>query len=152
MSIPVLEHVADLTISVATPIEVGETGLGHRRVIPITGGTASGAKLSGRILAAGADFQMIRADGLAELEAKYVIEFDGGARVYIENIGLRHGPPEAMERLRRGEPVDPALIYFRTAPRFETASPEHQWLMRHLFIGLGARHPDRVELAVWMVK
>ena len=141
-----LIHVADLVITVAAPIEVGS-----RRLIPITGGQAQGPRLRGHILAAGADFQTSRTDGVTELEARYVLQTDEGARIYIENRGLRHGPADAMEKLQRGEAVDPALLYFRTTPRFETAVPAYQWLTRHVFVGVGARFPDRVELAIYQV-
>ena len=126
--------------------------MGERRVIPITGGTGKGPRLNGIIKPAGADFQIIRPGGVAELSALYVIEAEGGALIFIENTGIRHGPPELMAKLRRGESVDPSLVYFRSVPRFETASPEHGFLMRHIFIGVGARFPDRVALRVWMVK
>ena len=139
-------HIADLVITVAEPIEIG-----GRRVIPITGGKAQGPRLHGRILAAGADFQTLRSDGVTELEARYVLETEDGARIYIENRGLRHGPADAMEKLRRGQEVDPALLYFRTVPRFETAAEPYQWLTRHVFVGDGARFPDRVELTVYQV-
>jgi hypothetical protein len=148
---PRLEHLADLSVAIAAPIEVGETGVGERRLIPILGGTVTGSGLNGRILPGGADFQIIRPSGVTELVARYVIEMADGALVYVENSGLRDGPPELMERLRRGEPVDPTLIYFRTVPRFETASPRLQFLTRRLFVGVGARYSDRVTLAIWMV-
>jgi Protein of unknown function (DUF3237) len=149
---PELTHIADLNITVAPPIEIGETGVGQRRVIAITGGTVSGSVLKGRVLPAGADFQIIRASGVTELVARYVIEADDGALVYIENNGLRDGPPALLERLRRGEAVDAALIYFRTVPRFETAAERLQFLTRRIFVGVGARYPDRVALSVWMVE
>jgi hypothetical protein len=148
---PQLVHVADLTITLATPIVVGETAAGLRRIIAITGGGVSGPRLSGRILPAGADYQSIRADGYTLLDARYVIETTDGALVYVVNAGVRHGPPEAMARLARGEPVDPALIYFRTLPRFETAAPAYQWLTRPLFVATGVRRPDQVELSVFEV-
>ena len=61
------------------------------------------------------------------------------------------GRVELLEKLKRGEPVDPKLIYFRTRPRFETGHPDYQWLMQHLFIGSAARHPDRVVIDVHQV-
>jgi len=146
-----LLHVADLRVEVGEPIEVGQTPAGVRRVIPILGGAVSGPRLRGRVLAGGADFQILRNDGVTELHARYVVECESGARIYIENSGLRHGPADAMERLRRGEPVDPSLIYFRSAPRFETGDEAYRWLTRHLFIGDGVRRPDRVELTVYQV-
>jgi hypothetical protein len=146
-----LEHVADFRITVAFPIEVGATGSGFRRVITITGGEVTGPRLRGRILPAGADFQVIRSDNVAELEARYVIETDDCALIYVVNRGLRHGPTEAMEKLRRGEPVDPDLIYFRSSPQFETAAEPYAWLTRHVFVAEGARYPDHVILRIYQV-
>ncbi|SFU98992.1 Protein of unknown function [Methylobacterium sp. 174MFSha1.1] len=151
LPVPTLEHVFDARIAVATPYEVGATSAGARRVIAITGGTVSGPALSGRVLPGGADYQTIAADGLTQLHARYVIEAADGARIYVENTGLRFGPPEALERLRRGEPVDPGLIYFRTAPRFETACPHLAWMQTSLFLATGARAPDHVALSVFRV-
>jgi Protein of unknown function (DUF3237) len=86
-----------------------------------------------------------------ELEAHYVVETDSGALIYVVNTGFRHGPLEVMERLQRGEAVDPGLLYFRCTPRFETAAPEYQWLTSNVFVGTAARHPDRVELAIYQL-
>jgi hypothetical protein len=99
----------------------------------------------------GADFQVIRPNELTELEAKYAFETDDGAVVYVENRGIRFGPVEALRRLKRGEAVDPALIYCRTVPKFETGSEKYRWLMESLFIGSAARHPDRVVIDVHRV-
>jgi len=146
---PRLEHVFDARISVAAPYEVGLAAGGERRVIAITGGRVEGPDLSGAVLAGGADYQTIAADGLTHLHARYVIETSQGERIYVENNGLRFGSPEALDRLRRGLPVDPALIYFRTSPRFETQSPRLAWMTRTLFVASGARTPDEVLLSVF---
>jgi len=146
-----LMHVADLTVLVGEPIEIGVTAAGARRVVPILGGEVSGPRIQGRILPVGADFQLVRADGVAELHARYVIETPGGGRIYVENSGLRHGPAEAMERLRRGEVVDPALTYFRTTAKFEASDESFLWLARHIFVGVGIRHPDRVQVSFYQV-
>jgi hypothetical protein len=148
---PSLTHVADFTVTVGAPIAVGETPEGLRRVVPILGGTLRGERLNGTILAAGADFQLIRADGFTTLDARYVAKLNEGALIYIVNTGVRFGPPEVMARITRGEPVDPAEVYFRTTPRFETDAPEYAWLTRSLFLATGARYPDRVELALYEV-
>jgi hypothetical protein len=76
---------------------------------------------------------------------------DDGAIVYIENIGIRFGPKALLDRIAKGEMVDPALIYFRSVPRFETGAEKYRWLMENLFVGVGARHPDRVEIDVHQV-
>ena len=154
---PTLEPLADISVQVAAPTEVGVTALGQRRLISILSGTVQGARLNGRILPGGADFQLIRhdsGDGVtpADIEARYVIETDDGARIYVVNAGVRSGTASVIARLNRGETVDPAEIYFRTAPRFETAAPQYRWLMQHLFVASGARHPDRVDLRVFLVR
>jgi hypothetical protein len=148
---PGLLHVADLAVRVAQPFEIGRISGNLRRVIAIAGGEVFGPRIQGKVLPGGADYQMMRADGVTELEARYVIEIDGGGLVYVENSGVRYGPPELMDKLRRGEVVDPALIYFRTTPRFETAAPGYEWLMQNLFICAGARYPDRVEMRFFQV-
>ena len=145
------KYVFSLAIKVGTPVVAGDLGYGVRRVIPVLGGSVEGEGIKGTIHPTGADFQVIRPDGFTELEAKYTFALDDGAIVYIENIGIRFGPKEALDRITRGEAVDPALIYFRSVPRFETGHPKYRWLMQNLFIGVGARHPDRVELAVHQV-
>lgn len=149
---PRLVHVADLSVQVGEPIEIGRIAGNLRRVVPIASGEVLGPRIRGRVLAGGADFQIMRADGISDLEARYVIETDDGHKIYVENRGVRWGPPELMEQMRRGLPVDPALIYFRATPRFETAAPEYEWLMRNVFICSGARFPDRVELRVFQVE
>jgi hypothetical protein len=151
MRAPGLWHVADFSVDVAEPIVVGQTPEGLRRMVPILGGSVSGPRLEGEIFAAGADFQLFRSDGVTMLEARYVLRASDGATIAVTNVGLRRGPPDAMARLARGEVVDPALIYFRTAFKFETESETHRWLTRSLFIGAGARHPDRVEIGVFEV-
>ena len=144
-------YVFSLVIKVGAPIVAGDIGWGIRRIIPVLGGEVHGPDMRGTILASGADFQVIRPNGFTELEAKYAFQMDDGAIVYIENIGIRFGPREALDRIARGESVDPSLIYFRSVPKFETGSEKYRWLMEHLFIGSGARHPDRVELDVHQV-
>jgi hypothetical protein len=148
---PGLVHVADLVVRIAQPIEIGRISGNLRRMIPIAGGEVFGPALHGKVLPGGADYQIMRADGVTDLHARYVIETEDGQLIYVENSGVRYGPPELMEKLRRGEPVDPALIYFRTTPRFETAAPGYEWLMRSLFVCSGARFPDRVEMRFFQV-
>ena len=150
---PVLQtkYVFSLAIKVGTPIVAGDLGYGVRRVIAVLGGEVRGPGMKGTIFPVGADFQTIRPNGFTELEAKYAFEMDDGAVIYIENIGIRFGPKELLDRIAKGETVDPALIYFRSVPRFETGAENYRWLMENLFVGVGARYPDRVELDVHQV-
>ena len=150
---PTLEtkYVFTITARIGEVTSAGEIGTGVRRIIPIIGGEVKGEGINGKVCPFGADFQIIRPNELIELEAKYAFETDDGAVVYVENKGLRFGPVELLQKLKRGEPVDPKLIYCRTVPRFETGAAKYRWLMENLFIGVGARHPDRVELDVHRV-
>jgi Protein of unknown function (DUF3237) len=144
-------YVFSLAIKVGAPIIAGDIGHGVRRVIPVLGGEVRGEGIKGTIFPCGADFQTIRPNGLTELEAKYAFEMDDGAIVYIENFGIRFGPKPLLDRIAKGEMVDPSLIYFRSVPKFETGAEKYRWLMENLFVGVGARHPDRVELDVHQV-
>jgi len=146
-----LEHICDLSVNVAIPFEIGEVGLGERRIIAIDGGSASGPRLNGRILPGGADYQIIRPNGLTELHARYVIEADDGALIYVENNGIRFGALADIERLKRGEPVPPERIYFKAVPKFETAAPAWRWMMEAIFLCTGVRKPASVELSIYRV-
>jgi len=138
-------------ITLAAPLELGDTPLGRRRIIHITGGRFSGARLSGRVLAGGADWQVIRADGVADLDARYTLETSDGALIYVRNRGYRHGPPEIIRKLAAGEPVDASLYYMRTTPSFETGDQRYAWLNRMVCVATGARRPAAVELEVFEV-
>jgi hypothetical protein len=151
VSAPGVSLVTEISVEVGAPITIGETGAGLRRVIPILGGTVRGPRLNGSVVPGGADFQLLRPDGVMELEAKYVLEATTGALIYVVNRGLRHGPAAAVEKLMRGEPADPQLIYFRAAPTFETAAPEFKWMMRSLFVCTGRRLPNEVLLSLYEI-
>ena len=131
--------------------KLGRTPYGERRIINILGGTVQGPKLNGKILPGGADWQIVRADGVVHLTARYTIETAAGALVLVDAEGYRHGPPEVMERLARDETVDPSLYYFRTFMRFETADPVASWLNLTLAIGYGARENKAVRIEVFEV-
>jgi hypothetical protein len=130
---PLLEFVASVQIPLDTPpIGSGQSARGRRQLVPFSTGIVTGPKLRGRVLPGGADVQLIRADGVAEIDAKYLIETEGGARVFVHNVGIARPGPEGL--------------YFRTSPIFETESPELQWLMQSVFVGTGATLPRGVEL------
>lgn len=139
-------------VLLGTPLEVGQVPRGRRRVIPIVGGTFEGPGLKGRVLSGGADWQIVRDDGLAELDTRYALETDKGQVVYVQNAGIRRAPPEITAQLLAGQPVNPALVYFRTVPTFETAAPDLQWLTRSVFVGTGERNPSDVVIRFWRVE
>jgi hypothetical protein len=138
-------------IELARPQELGAGPAGRRRIIGITGGRFSGARLSGRVLPGGADWQLVRADGVAELDARYTLETHDGALIYVRNRGYRHGPGAVLERIAAGENVDPGQYYMRTTPLFETGDPRYAWLNRIVCVATGARRPAAVELDVFEI-
>ncbi len=142
------EPIFRLHAELASILPLGQTPYGERRIINILGGRVEGARLNGRILPGGADWQIIRADGVADLRARYTIEAAGGACILVSSDGLRHGPPDVIAQLARGEPVDPALYYFRTVMRFETGDADLAWLNRIIAIGRGIREARVVRLDV----
>lgn len=146
-----LEPLASLRIELGPAQELGETGRGRRRIIPITGGVFNGSRLSGTVLAGGADWQLVRADGVAEIDARYTLRTDDGTLIYVRNPGYRHGPTEVIAQLAAGMDPDPSLYYMRSMPRFETGAPRYAWLNRAVCVASGARRPHAVELEVYEV-
>src|SRR4051812_3925310 len=127
---------------------LGGTPYGERRIINILDGTVEGPRLNGKILPGGADWQVVRSDGVVHLHARYTIETDSGGLILVDSEGYRHGPPEVMERLARDETVDPSQYYFRSFMRFETSDPAAAWLNRIMAIGRGSRENRAVKLDV----
>jgi hypothetical protein len=149
---PGLVFAFELHAIVGAPLEVGQVARGRRRIVTITGGTFEGPGIKGKVVPGGADWQIIRADGFSELDTRYTLETDKGQIIYVQNAGMRHAAPAVMEKLLKGEAVDPKLVYFRTIPTFETAAPDLQWLTRAIFIGTGERYPTEVVIRFWRVE
>jgi len=148
---PQLEAICDLHVLIGTPIELGQTSIGLRRIIPITGGTVQGA-INGSILPGGSDTQLLLNQGQeGHLDARYVIETNQGEKVFVQNKALRVMSIENSMKWSLGERVNPDEIYFRSQPQFETSSPKLQWLSEHQFIGCGVRLPDAVLLRFFKI-
>ena len=147
-----LEPLLKADITLAEPQELGDAPLGRRRIINITGGSFRGERLSGKVLPGGADWQVVRGDGVADLDARYTLETADGALIYVRNHGYRHGPADVLKKLASGEDVDPSLYYMRTAPLFETGDARYAWLNRLICVGTGARRKSSVHLEIFEVK
>lgn len=149
---PGLEFVYEAEGNLGAPVPIGETYDGTRRIIPIfEGGRVEGPLIKGRLLGSASDFQLTRPDGVTVADALYALETDDGAVIQIRNRGLRHGPPEVMQRLAAGETVDPAEYYFRTVPEFIAPKGRYDWMNRSIFICSGARYAAGIKLWVWRV-
>lgn len=151
---PTLTLLYRASIAVDKPQLFGPTpqASGERRIINITGGEFEGARLKGKVLPGGADWQVIRADGVAQLEARFSMQTDDGALMYVRNFGFRHGSPEVIARLFSGEVVDPAQYYFRMTPLIETGDVRYAWLNSLIMVGSGMRTRDRVIYDVYAVE
>ena len=150
MSLISAEPIFRAHVEVADPRLFGQTPYGERRVVDILGGRVEGPRIKGRILP-GADWQIVCPNGIADLSARYGVETDAGARILVRSDGLRHGPPDVIAALARGEPVDPDSYYFRTVMRFEAADASVDWLNRIIAIARGAREKNAVRLDVFEV-
>lgn len=149
---PTLSFLYTSKIQIEEPLSVGNAPLGERRIINITGGSFHGPRLSGYILPGGADWQILRNDGTAEVEARYTLKTDDGALIYISNWGYRHGPLDVMNKLSNGQEVNPKEYYFRTSPKFETGSEEYFWLNNIICVAAGERRANEVIITVYEVK
>jgi hypothetical protein len=118
-----LRFVMELVVEIGPALEVGTTPHGFRRVIPITGGRFEGPEIRGVVLAGGADWNLRRSDGVAEVWARYTLQTDDGVLIQVTNAGLSRGAHGTPER------------YARTCPSFEVGDPRYAWLERSVFVG-----------------
>lgn len=131
-----------LHVAVASPQKIGAVPHGTRTTVPIAGGQFEGPRLRGKILPGGGDWLLLRADGVLELDLRVTLETDDGALIHMASFGLRHGPPDVIAAIARGEHVDPSTYYFRTCPRFETAHAKYAFLNRLIAVASGDRRPE----------
>ncbi len=137
---PRLTLVYRLEASLGEPLDLGDVAQGHRRIVPLTGGTFTGPQLNGELLpGASADWQVLLADGTALGDIRYTLQTDGGDLLYVRSRSIRHGSAEVLARLARGEDVDAAEYTFRTSTRIETAAPRLDWLNKGIFVSVGGR-------------
>ena len=146
-----LEPLMQVAADVGDVVSLGTAPGGERRVVAITGGTFTGKELSGEVLSGGADWQVKWEDGTLSIDAHYALREHGGAVIEVRSQGLRTAAPAVLERLARGEEVDPREYYFRTAMRFTTGDARLAWLNRILAVATAARRRRRVELDVYRV-
>jgi hypothetical protein len=149
---PRLEMFCHLAVKIGAPQMIGPVLTGERRIIPITGGRFEGLKMRGEIMPGGADWQIVSADGTAILEARYTLRTDDGALIYVRNTGFRHGSPEVLAAIARGEQVDPSKYYFRATPIFETGDKRYAWLNRTIAVCSAVRLKEEVLLDFYEVK
>jgi hypothetical protein len=132
-----------VTLTVGPAQRLGTVPHGTRSIVPVTGGEFEGPQLRGKVVSGGADWLLLRSDGVLELDLRITLETDDHALIHMTFQGLRHGPPEVFAALGRGEVVDPTSYYFRTLPRFETSAERYAFLNRIIAVGVGEPRPGR---------
>ena len=150
---PRLTLVYRLEATLGEPLDLGDLALGHRRIVPQTGGVFTGPQINGRLLpGASADWQILLPDSTALADIRDTLETDGGELLYVQSRGVRHGSQEVLARLAHGEPVDASEYTFRTSTHIETAAPELDWLNKGVFISVGGRQPAGVVYETYLVE
>ncbi len=135
-------------VELDTPLDVGPTPHGVRRIVAITGGSLEGPSIRGRILPSGADWLLVRPDGVVELDIRATGRLEDGALLYARERGYLRAPPEVMQRIARGEPVDAGTYTFRVVVSYETASPRYAWLTATIGYGTGTFRKGGLDLVV----
>jgi len=151
MESPSLEFAFTVNLQASPFPEMGMTVNPKQKVIAIHGGSVKGSQIKGTILPGGYDWQLIRNDGVIEINARYVLQTEEGVLITVVNTGFRYASEEVMQRLSKGEEIDPSLYYFRSTFHFETNDPTFDWLTKNIFIGNGMRKPTAVTIEVWKV-
>ena len=149
---PSLKRVYRLEATLGDPLDLGHVAQGHRRIVPLTGGTFTGPELIGTLLpGVSADWQIVLPDGTALGDIRYTLRTDDGALLYVQSRGVRHGSPEVLARLGRGDDVDASEYTFRTSTQIETAAADLDWLNKGVFIGVAGRQPGAVIYDTYLV-
>ncbi|MGA8599169.1 MAG: DUF3237 domain-containing protein [Bryobacteraceae bacterium] len=130
-----------LTEQIPPLIVVGQTPDAFRRIGVVQGGSFEGDRLSGQVVT-GNDWQAVRKDDCTRLDVRLVLRTTDGASIVMTYQAFRHGPPSVMEKLDKGEAVDPTSYYFRMIPLFETSAPKYDWMNRIVAAGIGNRRAD----------
>jgi hypothetical protein len=133
-------HIFKITLTVPSIVDLGATPYGVRKIAHVTGGQFEGDRLRGTVQAGpGGDWLQLRSDGVLTLDVRLTLETDDKHLIYMNYRGMRHGPKEVLDRLNRGEKVDPASYYFRMVPQFETSSEKYSWINKLVAVATGHR-------------
>jgi hypothetical protein len=148
---PALVPMTHIRCEVGTLVTLGPAKYGERRYVPLGGGTVRGPELNGTLVEGGIDWQVARCDGVLEISAHYVIRAHDGGLIEVQSDGMRHGPPEVMARLARGEAVGRDAYFFRTLMRFQTGAPAWLHLNKVMALAVGQREARAVLLDVYRI-
>ena len=142
----------DISLTLHPPHDIGETPVGTRRIVPVSGGRFVGDRLKGIVLPnAGADWVLVRANASVQLDVRLTLQTEDDALIYMSYRGIRHSSPEVSQRLMRGDKVDPSEYYFRTTPWFETGHDKYEWINNIVCVAVGERLVSEVKYKVFEI-
>jgi hypothetical protein len=145
-------HLLTIRMKLLPILELGDTPAGKRRVFTVSSGEFIGDRLRGKVLPqAGSDLLLVRADGSSQQDVRLILRTDDGVLILMTYRGIRHASADVNARIARGERVLVSEYYLRTAPFFETSSPNYAWLNKIVSVGIGERTPDGVVYEVFEI-
>ena len=141
---PALEYAFTVTLVLGKAMYLKPTGMGATRAaVYLTEGSFAGPIIRGRVLPnSGADWPLVRPDGVIDFDARYMLEEDDGTLIYLQNRGFRWGSDEAMQQMADRQEIDPGKYYMRVSPKFDVPQGKHDWLARYIFVGVGEKIPS----------
>jgi hypothetical protein len=150
---PKLEHAFSISIELANFQQVKPTSMGATRAaVFAASGKIEGPRLNGRVMPmSGGDFPLVRPNGVIDFDARYLLQADDGAVIYMQNRGYRWGSEEAMAKMSRNEPVRPDEYYMRVSPKFDAPEGPHEWMSRHVFVGVAEKTPGANRIHYFVV-
>lgn len=152
--LPKLEHAFTISIELAGLNWVRPSAMGDTRAaVYVAAGTVEGPRLNGRVIPmSGGDFPLVRPNGVIDFDARYLLEADDGAIIYMQNRGYRWGEESVMARMRRNEPVEPHEYYMRVSPKFDAPAGPHEWLSQHVFVGTAEKVPNGNRIHYFVIR
>lgn len=142
---PKFEYAFTISLSLTGARYLEPTTMGATRLaVYAADGSIDGPQIKGRVVPmSGGDWPLVRPDGVIDFDARYLLELEDGTIVYLQSRGYRWArTPEVAERMGRNEPADPDEYYMRVSPKFDVPAGPHDWLAKHVFVGVAEKIPN----------
>lgn len=151
---PQLEFAFTVSIDLTPAIFFNPTSMGGTRAaVWAAKGTFEGPRIRGRVIPmSGGDYPLVRPNGIIDFDARYLLETDDGTPIYLQSRGYRWAKsPEIAERMARNEHAEPDEYYMRVSPKFDVPEGPHDWLAKHIFVGVAEKIPKANRIHYFMV-
>lgn len=138
-------------VEVKRPFQIGNIPTGFHQAVPIGEGYMQGPRIKGSVIPGSADWQLVKTDGNTSLDVTGILVTDDGVTIRVSSKGMRHGPPDVMAKLARGEVVPPDQYYMRAVAEFDAPEGKYDWLNKSLFVSWGERYDNKVVIHYYRV-